>query len=326
LIFPAAREGDPATHDLLVPSGVIGPPPTGPCPQRPVLIEGLPAAHVFCSVICSGAMSFGVAHPPPPPGPPPPPIVSGSPTVLIHGVPAARWAPSGDTAACGGFLGSPPQAPTRTVFIGGAAQPPGSSLALARALVKTGGKAILADAELVVQQYKRVPPAALKLLLKNKTKVVACRGSVTDHLADLRGVHPRGWPHGATWDSVPGLNAPDRNEVVIATIGHGTKEGPHVPRTGEGHGSSSVVVHETFHAVDKAGGRARSSSDEFVTAKQADAPSLSPYESQAGAAGREETYAESAARYYSADADDAADHPNLHAYWQGDPIADKAAR
>jgi hypothetical protein len=28
-MFPAARKGDPVTHDLLVPSGVIGPSITG---------------------------------------------------------------------------------------------------------------------------------------------------------------------------------------------------------------------------------------------------------------------------------------------------------
>jgi len=46
IMFPAARKGDPITHDMLVPSGVIGPPVTGPCPMGPVMIEGLPAAHV----------------------------------------------------------------------------------------------------------------------------------------------------------------------------------------------------------------------------------------------------------------------------------------
>jgi type VI secretion system secreted protein VgrG len=42
----------------------------------------------------------------------------GSPTVLIHGKPAARWAPSGDLTACGAFLGDPRLAATRTVIIG----------------------------------------------------------------------------------------------------------------------------------------------------------------------------------------------------------------
>lgn len=119
-MFPAARKGDPVTHDLLVPSGIIGPPLTGPCPMGPVLIEFLPAAHVGCLAICSGATSFGPAHPPPvPPAPPGFPIVKGSMTVLIHGMPAARWAPSGDLAACGVFLGDPKLIATRRTLIGG---------------------------------------------------------------------------------------------------------------------------------------------------------------------------------------------------------------
>jgi uncharacterized Zn-binding protein involved in type VI secretion len=116
-MFPAARKGDPITHDMLVPSGVIGPPVNGPCPMGPVMIEGLPAAHVNCTVVCSGAITGGIAHPPPPP--PPLPIVKGSMTVLIHGMPAARWAPSGDMGACGVFLGDPKLVAMRKVLIGG---------------------------------------------------------------------------------------------------------------------------------------------------------------------------------------------------------------
>jgi hypothetical protein len=117
-MFPAARKGDPITHDLTVPSGVIGPPPSGPCPQGPVMIEYLPAAHVNCTVVCTGAISGGVAHPPPPPGTPVL-IVMGSLTVMVHSMPAARWSPAPDIGACGVFLGNPALAATRTVLIGG---------------------------------------------------------------------------------------------------------------------------------------------------------------------------------------------------------------
>ncbi len=116
-MFPAARKGDPITHDMIVPCGVIGPPAAGPCPQ-PVMIENLPAAHVNCTVACTGAISGGVAHPPAPPTPPVP-IVTGSTTVRIHSMPAARWSPAPDTGACGVFLGNPALAATRTVLIGG---------------------------------------------------------------------------------------------------------------------------------------------------------------------------------------------------------------
>jgi hypothetical protein len=45
----------------------------------------------------------------------------GSATVLIHGMPASRWTPSGDLSACCAVLGMPALAATRTVFIGGPA-------------------------------------------------------------------------------------------------------------------------------------------------------------------------------------------------------------
>jgi uncharacterized Zn-binding protein involved in type VI secretion len=118
-MFPAARIGDPVTHDLAAPSGVIGP-PVAPPKGGLVMIEGLPAAHVGCTLACSGATSAGMAHPPPGAGTPPPPIIMGSTSVLINGLPAARWAPSGDTTACGAFLGDPKLAAARTVLIGGA--------------------------------------------------------------------------------------------------------------------------------------------------------------------------------------------------------------
>jgi uncharacterized Zn-binding protein involved in type VI secretion len=82
-----------------------------------VLIEGLPAAHVGCTCICTGATSAGPVHPPAPP-PAFPPIILGSLTVLIHGMPAARWTPSTDVSACGVFLGDPKLVATRTVLIG----------------------------------------------------------------------------------------------------------------------------------------------------------------------------------------------------------------
>ena len=112
-MLPAARKGDPITHDLKTKSGVIGPPATGACPMGEVVIEFKPAAHVDCTAVCDGKTAGGQAH-----TPATAPIVKGSATVLIHGKPAARWTPSKDTGACGVFLGDPAMSSTRTVFIG----------------------------------------------------------------------------------------------------------------------------------------------------------------------------------------------------------------
>ena len=43
------------------------------------LARRLPAAHVTCTVVCSGATSLGPVHPPPVPPAPPPPIIRHPP-------------------------------------------------------------------------------------------------------------------------------------------------------------------------------------------------------------------------------------------------------
>jgi len=116
-VFPAARIGDPITHDQVATSGLIGPPQAAPN----VLIEGLPAATVADYVTCSGAATGGPVHQPAVPTPDP--IILGSPTVLIGSRPAARWTPSGDISACGAPLGDAKLSPLRTVMIGGGTFP-----------------------------------------------------------------------------------------------------------------------------------------------------------------------------------------------------------
>lgn len=115
--FPAARVFDPLTHDLAAPCGVIDYPITGPCPQ-PVQIEFQEAAHVGNICKCTGVITGGIVHPPVPVHPFGTPIILGAFRTLIHFMPAARWAPSGDMAACGTFLGTPPAAASRKTMIG----------------------------------------------------------------------------------------------------------------------------------------------------------------------------------------------------------------
>jgi hypothetical protein len=199
----------------------------------------------------------------------------------------------------------------------GNAAPVNPNLALATSLVSPGGSGTAEDAKLVAQSLAKLPKSSLEQMQKNGTKVIACRGSVTDYRTDLKGVQPRGWPPGATWDKVPGANTPDKNEVVIAVIGHGTPAGPHVPKTGEGHGCANLVVHEASHSIDlNGGGPSPSQSDDFTKARDADMNKLSDYEKQAGEAGRQETYAESAARH--AEGKDQ-DTPHLKKYWDDHP-------
>jgi hypothetical protein len=190
-------------------------------------------------------------------------------------------------------------------------------LALARELTKTGGTGTVADKELVAKELAKLPKSTLEQMKANGTKVVACRGSVTNYRSDLRGVHPRDWPAGKTWDSVPGAYTQDRNEVVVATTGHGTPAGAHVPGYGEGHGSANLTVHEAMHGVDSGGsGPDRSTATDFNTARNGDLRNLDSYENKRNdtKGGQEETWAESAARYYSGQGP--GNTPNLHEYWR----------
>ena len=191
-------------------------------------------------------------------------------------------------------------------------------------LTRAAGTADDMDRALVAAELSKIPPHALQRMEDNGSTVAVCRNSVTEVRQDLAGVQPRGWPAGTSWDTVPGLNDPGNNQVIIATRGHGTEEGPHVPRSGDGHGSSNLVIHEAMHNVDSHGpnGQHMSESDQaFIDARNNDPAIMGDgYEGTANAAGHEEAYAESAARFYGGDPNDAANHPGMHDYWENDPL------
>ena len=111
-MFPAARIGDPISHDLVTPGGVVGPPADGMLPT--VIIEGSVAAPAGSMAVCSGALTAGLAHPPGIASP----VLVGAPTVIVGGKPLLRWAPAPDVTGCGAMIGSLALAPTRTVLIG----------------------------------------------------------------------------------------------------------------------------------------------------------------------------------------------------------------
>jgi hypothetical protein len=119
---------------------------------------------------------------------------------------------------------------------------------------------------------------------------------------------------------VPGVFLGDTNEVVIATTGHGTAAGAKVPPTGHGHGAFDLAAHESMHGYDLGGtGDKKHSDPAFVTARTKDMSKLGRYFKQAGDAGLEETFAESAARYYGGDPKMKNDWPNLWKYWDSRP-------
>jgi Anthrax toxin lethal factor, N- and C-terminal domain len=226
--------------------------------------------------------------------------------------------PAGAEPAAGEQI-APPEPAARPDAAAPAAPDPGQALrAAAAALVDIGGTADENDRQAVIAEMIKIPMAGLAALARAGKRVIVCRNSVTEVRADLRGVRPRGWPEGSGWDKVPGMNDPGGNRVIIAT-----RDG-RVPPYGDGHGAANLVLHEVGHGLDDAVGGG-SATAEFQQARTADLAKLEPYLTQAGTAGLRETYAESFARFYAQNPDDATTYPNLHAYWASDPLARAAA-
>lgn len=97
----------------------------------------------------------------------------------------------------------------------------------------------------------------------------------------LQGVRPTGWSEGKTWDMVPGSYSPAKQSI---TAGRGA------------HGSASLVIHETAHAIGMKRGHVFSKEIEEHHVRLYN--KLSPYYQQGGPKGHggmNELYAESTA-------------------------------
>jgi hypothetical protein len=186
-------------------------------------------------------------------------------------------------------------------------------LALAKTLVRPGGSATQADADVVAADLARLPRPVLEYMKASGIDVIAVKNSVVDYRPDLAGQRPRGWvkrlddwSSGPTWDSVPGMSS--AGMAIIATRRGG------VPARGNGSGAKSVTIHESFHAIDYMGGW--SHEPEFVEARDADARKLSAYELQPGNPGEREAFAMSAEYYFLHDEAWGREHPHLWRYWE----------
>ena len=197
------------------------------------------------------------------------------------------------------------------------------------------GTSTVADAVASAKAMAIFPKSMLETMRKNGATVVSCRGPVTDAIPDLKGVQPRGWPDGMTWDNVPGLYSPSDKTIVLGTMATGTDgKDRKVPGPGEGpiqHGAFDLAGHEAGHEAghgfDFSGGSPhKSRGAKFRSARKKDIRALAKkktdlgaYFMQAGAAGPEETFAESCARFFGGDATLAAEWKNLHAFWNSNP-------
>jgi hypothetical protein len=136
------------------------------------------------------------------------------------------------------------------------------------------------------EQIAKVPLAVHQTVgaAGKSIKMWSGRG-ITEHpeKAHLRGVHPRGWPTGKTWDQVPGAGGGDT--YIVAN------------RLQAGHGSANLILHEHAHTYERAHqqvtGVKLSQAPEWQAVHQT-VPWIDPYQRSYP----EESFAESFAKYY----------------------------
>src|SRR5277367_3615171 len=189
----AARVTDLTTHGFPLMPG-IG--------STNVMIGSLPAwrtlmdIHACLAVSISGADGPGT-------------VLVGSFTVMINSMMACRVM---DIVVEVPGMAMGPMDPIamgcQNVEIGGPSVP-GLTIALVLQILQTGGSGDAFDMGLVAQQLVLMPPGMLQTIVNQNQHVVVCRGAVTDYRTDHRGVQPRGWPAGSTFDQVTGTYFPD---------------------------------------------------------------------------------------------------------------------
>lgn len=197
--------------------------------------------------------------------------------------------------------------------------------------LRAGGTSTADDAKAVAEGMKKFPKKVLEDLNKAGIQTECCRGPVTESIPELKGVQPRGWPAGSTWDSVPGVYSGTVKKVVVGTMEKDGKR--HVPGKGEGpipHGTPNLIGHEGGHAFDAADGPLKSKDAAFLKARDEDIATSNPHgmwghrddyflttaeggTNDAGATS--ETFAESFAMHLGT----SPKWPKLEAFWVANP-------
>ena len=92
----------------------------------------------------------------------------------------------------------------------------------------------------VFAEIAKAPPQVIETTLAAGKKIELVLGALTSHPSwkHLRGVRPRGWSEGKTWDDVPGGGGPS---TIIA-----------VDKLFQGHGSKNIILHEHAHTYERA--------------------------------------------------------------------------
>jgi len=157
--------------------------------------------------------------------------------------------------------------------------------------------------------FRSVPAGVWKTLHAGGWKVNVAE-FVVDAAPSLRGVQPRGWPAGSTWDNTDAVHLPSRRLLVFAEKRR-TRSGDIVPSSRV----ESVFRHEVGHAFDRATGAAglyQSAGASFMFAYHRDVTRMEAqnrialnYYLQRGAAGRQEAFAEAFAILLGGGSDEA---------------------
>lgn len=146
----------------------------------------------------------------------------------------------------------------------------------------------------VVREVEKLPKKAKAILdsAEIKTDLVA-NGGITAHPAHahLKGVTPRGYPDGYTWDVIPGGGSPGRGHPTVIVA---NKLQSHANKL-QSHGSVNLVIHEIAHGVDNAASRHHFSSSPEWRKLHESTDWRSAYECNYP----EEAFAESFAKYYN---------------------------
>ncbi|KKK37676.1 toxin [Mesobacillus campisalis] len=96
-------------------------------------------------------------------------------------------------------------------------------------------------AEIIVR-IDRLPTEMLRKIVEQDIQIALFEGKLTDNPSarGLKGITPRGYASGKTWDEVPGVGG---SRLVLVKIGSSDK--------GQGHGSVNLELHELAHSVDR---------------------------------------------------------------------------
>ncbi|WP_075982028.1 anthrax toxin lethal factor-related metalloendopeptidase [Bacillus massilinigeriensis] len=94
----------------------------------------------------------------------------------------------------------------------------------------------------IISRIDRLPTTLLTKIKDKGIVIKLFNGKLTDNptVRHLKGVSPRGYIGGHTWDDVPGIGG---SKTVLVKIGYSNK--------GMDHGSVNLELHELAHSIDR---------------------------------------------------------------------------